>query len=120
MSYGPRNDGQLAVICQALCDRMRIGECFRPVGPGLNVGEMTEKGVKLLKRCPLSHGETLMFQIAVALWNGGKVADLYHMMHVFDARHLRAVGTLLVAWSAGDVALDKWLEAQAEEVQRGR
>jgi len=46
---------------------------------------------------PLSHGETLILQVAMDLWNGGGKARVDELLATLDERNLRAVADAILA-----------------------
>lgn len=105
-----RDDHQLALVCETICRVAGLGELLW-CPQGLASGEASDRAWRWYKRPPgWSHGESLMFQVAWAVWNGSKRPNLAEMLATFDGRNLELVGSLLCAMAAGTShAIDVWL-----------
>lgn len=100
------SEDQLVRICNVLLASVSKGARWSDGSP-------TAKALSLRDSSggPLSSEERVMLLLAWAVWDGGgglKVADLIASL---DPRRLELVGSLLIAVSKGQAALDAWLEA---------
>ncbi len=100
-----RSEAQLARVCRALCERVRLDGMWTDAGP-------TETAIALMEANggPLSSGERIVLLAAWAVWNGHDGARFADVIYRLDGRNLVALGTLLVAVASSGAAIDTWLE----------
>lgn len=81
-----QSEAQQHQVIRGLLARVHIEHLWTAEGP-------TEEAVGLLrdKGGPMSHGQTVMLQVAFDLWNGGGKAMLDDLIGVLDDGNLRAV-----------------------------
>lgn len=107
-----RDDAQLGRVCAALLAPLQLAHLFEG-------GRPTEEAVKLAASGPLSSGERVMLQAAMALWNTENDALRFaDAVRVLDQDRLRDLGELLVAIGEhGGAATDAWLARMEGRVQ---
>lgn len=106
-----RDDRQLALVCKALLERVRLGDLWAADGPTATAVGILERGGG-----PMSSGEVLMLRLAFDLWNGEGHLELGRALQVLDGGNLRALGSLLLVLAEGDNdAIDVWLLAQEND-----
>ncbi len=100
-----RSEAQLARVCRALCERVRLDGMWTDAGP-------TETAIALMESNggPLSSGERIVLLAAWAVWNGHDGARFADVIYRLDGRNLVAIGTLLIAVASSGAAIDTWLE----------
>ena len=100
-----RSEAQLASVCRALCERVRLDGMWTDGGP-------TETAIALMEANggPLSSGERIVLLAAWAVWNGHDGARFADVVYRLDGRNLVALGTLLIAVASSGAAIDTWLE----------
>ena len=100
-----RSEAQLARVCRALCERVRLDGMWTDAGP-------TETAIALMESNggPLSSGERIVLLAAWAVWNSHDGARFADVIYRLDGRNLVAIGTLLIAVASSGAAIDTWLE----------
>jgi hypothetical protein len=98
------SEAQLARVCRALCERVRLDGMWTETGP-------TDTAIALMEANggPLSSGERIVLLAAWSVWNGHDGARFADVVYRLDGRNLVALGTLLVAVASGGAAIDAWL-----------
>lgn len=102
---------QIPAVGRALCDRssqLRGAGLWEDDGP-------TEKGLQLR----IDGGEpewdastNVLWDLAWAVYDHAMTPDLWEILEL-EAEDLQAVGSLLHAFSRGEVSLDTWLSTEA-------
>lgn len=93
-----RNDTILALL--------KTARLYTPEHPTFDRGLWTEDGPTDLacdyieKGCPLSHGETLVLQVAFDIWNGAGGAKVGELLSTLDEPNLRGVCDAILARDA--------------------
>lgn len=81
-----QSDAQKCQVIRGLLARVHCEHLWTGEGP-------TQEALDLLrdKGGPMSHGQTVMLQVAFDLWNGGGKVTLDELIVVLDDGNLRAV-----------------------------
>jgi len=99
-----RNEAQQVAAVRILLRSVRLEHLWQDNGPTDHANQLIDH-----KGGAMSHGETLMLQVAFDFWNGWGLAKFADVVNDLDGTRLPLVANLMIAVGQGAEAVDQWI-----------